>query len=46
MIDYALQFYPERADEAMDEVKRMVKLYIEDHLRESAEDPSSGDTAD
>jgi AcrR family transcriptional regulator len=45
MIDYALQFYPERADAAMAEVKRMVKLYIEDHLRESAEDSSSRDTA-
>jgi AcrR family transcriptional regulator len=46
MVDYALQFYPEKADAAMDEVKRMVKLYIEDHLRQSAEDPSSVDTAD
>jgi len=44
MVDYALQFYPEKADAAMDEVKRMVKLYIEDHLRESAEDSSSGNT--
>ena len=46
MIDYALQFYPERADEAIAEVKRMVKLYIEDHLRESAAEASSGNTAD
>jgi len=46
MIDYALQYYPERADAAMDEVKLMVKLYIEYHLRQSAEDPSSADTAE
>jgi len=46
MVDYALQFYPERADAAMDEVKLMVKLYIEHHLRQSAEDSSSADTAD
>jgi len=46
MVDYALQFYPEQADAAMDEVKLMVKLYIEYHLRQSAEDSSSGDTAD
>ena len=46
MVDYALQFYPERADEAMDEVKLMIKLYIEHYLRQSGEDLSSGDTAD
>lgn len=41
MVDYALEFYPERADAAMVEVKRMVKLYIEDLLRESGEHASS-----
>ena len=46
MVDYALQFYPERADAAIDEVKLMIKLYIEHHLRQSDEDSSSGDTAD
>jgi AcrR family transcriptional regulator len=46
LVDYALQFYPEKADAAMDEVKLMVKLYIEYHLRQSAEDSSSEDTAD
>jgi AcrR family transcriptional regulator len=38
MVDYALEFYPEEAEAAMEEVKRMLKLYIEDHVRESAED--------
>ena len=46
MVDYALQFYPEQADAAMDEVKLMIKLYIAHYIEQSAEDSSSGDTAD
>ncbi len=46
MVDYALEFYPEGADEAMDEVKLMVKLYIEHHLRQSSGDPYYSDNPD
>jgi hypothetical protein len=44
VINDALQFYPKRADPVMLEVKRLVKLHIEDFLRGSAEDSSSEDT--
>lgn len=49
MVDYAPQFYPERVDDAMEKVTRMVNMYIEDHLRKSAEEVSPGnviETAD
>lgn len=46
MIDYALQVYPEEADDAMDELKLMVKLYIEHYVRQSTEGFSSEDGAD
>ena len=46
MIDYALQFHPERADAAMYEVTRIVKRYIEDLFRQSAGPSSSANTAD
>ncbi len=35
IVDYSLQFYPERADAAMDEVKLMIKLYIEHYIEQS-----------
>ena len=44
IIDYALLYYPERADAAMDEVKLMVKLYIEHQIGQSAEDSTPGAT--
>ncbi len=46
VMDNALWWYPERADAAMDEVKLMLKLYIEYHLKHAAEDSSSADPAD
>jgi AcrR family transcriptional regulator len=46
VMDNALLWYPENADGAMDEVKLMLKQYIDYYLRQSAEDSSSGDTAD
>ena len=45
MVDYALQFYPDQADTALDEVKVMLKQYIQYWIEQSAEDSSSGDTA-
>lgn len=46
VMDNALLWYPGKADAAMDETKLMLKQYIEYYLRQSAEDSSSGDTAD
>lgn len=46
MVDNALQLYPEQADAAIEEVKLMVKLYVEHYLKQPAEDSSPVDAAD
>lgn len=44
-IDKALLWYPDTADAAVNEVKLMIKQYIEHYIRESGGDSSGEDTA-
>ncbi len=38
-MDKALMWYPENADAAMDEVKLMLRLYLEQYFKQSSDDP-------
>jgi AcrR family transcriptional regulator len=42
-MDKALMWYSENADAAMDEVKLMLKLYIEHHIKQSSDDAPAED---
>ncbi|MFO7974232.1 MAG: TetR/AcrR family transcriptional regulator [Candidatus Hydrogenedentota bacterium] len=44
-MNMALMWYPERADAIMEEVKVMIKLYIENYIQQSAHASSTEDTA-